>query len=767
MSKRIGHDETAEDARPQAESYWNDDRDADNAAPEEAHLLEHLRVLYKRRWTAVTTFVLVVLAMMLRTLNAIPVYEARVQLLIDVEAPKVLNFKDVFDQGHSPYDYEFTETQQKLLTSRSLARKTLDALRMWQHPYFGGPTPNTTSSSSTRGAIGFTNGILALVRGAFQSKAETIGREKRAPAESAAESQAIDAFLGGLVIIPVKNSRLVDVVYRSPDPVFATTIVNELAHQYIQQNVELRFHASKDASDWLGQQLAEQRKKVEVSELAIQRFREDNDAVSLEDRQNIVVQKLADLNGAVTSAKNERITKEAGYNRLRTMADDRSALDAFPAILSNSFVQQLKSELADAQHKQAQFSETLGDKHPDMIKARSAVDTALAKLNTEIDKVVESVHNEYLTALAREQDLVAALNAQKNEALGQNRKAIAYGALQRDAASNRQMFEALLQRTKETGLSEELRATNVRIVDAAEVPRSPAGPNTRTDFLLAVLVGGVVAVGFVFGLEYLDNRIKSPDEITAHLRMPCLGLVPAAPDNYVTGGAPLINNGVPAYFSEAFRTIRTNVLFSSVEEGSRTIVVTSTGPGEGKTVVSSNLALALAQANQRVLLVDADMRRPQIHSYFSHPQEPGLSNFIVGNSEVGDVVRPSGVPGLWLLPSGLIPPNPAELLGSMKFKEFLATLKERFDWVIIDSPPVMAVTDACILAHSAHGVLFVVGAEMTNRKAARRALKQLALAQAGLMGAVLNRVDVEHHGHYYSGYYRTAYARYYGAPAHN
>jgi capsular exopolysaccharide synthesis family protein len=307
----------------------------------------------------------------------------------------------------------------------------------------------------------------------------------------------------------------------------------------------------------------------------------------------------------------------------------------------------------------------------------------------------------------------------------------------------------------------------VRIVDAAEVPRSPAGPNTRTDFLLAVLVGGVVAVGFVFGLEYLDNRLKSPDEITAHLRMPCLGLVPAAPDTYVTGGAPLINNGVPAYFSEAFRTIRTNVLFSSVEEGSRTIVVTSTGPGEGKTVVSSNLALALAQANQRVLLIDADMRRPQIHSYFSHPQEPGLSNFIVGNSEVGDVVRPSGVPQLWLLPSGLIPPNPAELLGSMKFKEFLATLKERFDWVIIDSPPVMAVTDACILAHSAHGVLFVVGSEMTSRKAARGALKQLALAQAGLMGAVLNRVDVEHHGHYYSGYYRTAYARYYGAPAHN
>jgi succinoglycan biosynthesis transport protein ExoP len=555
-------------------------------------------------------------------------------------------------------------------------------------------------------------------------------------------------------------------VYRSIDPVFATTVVNELARQYIQQSLELRFNASKDASEWLGEQLADQRKKVEASELALQRFREDNDAVSLDDRQNIVVQKLVDLNGAVTTAKNERITKEAAYNRLRAIAADRGAIDTFPAILSNAYVQQLKSELAELQHKEAELSETLGDRHPDLVKARSAVAAAQTKLNTEIDNVVESVHNEYLTALAREQDLVAALNAQKEEALAQNRKAIAYGALQRDAASNRQIFETLLQRTKETGLSGELRATNIRIVDAAEVPRSPAGPNTRTDLLLAILVGAVLAIGVAFGLEYLDNRIKSADEITGYLRLPCLGLVPAAAEKGALRTAPLINNGVRPHFSEAFRTIRTNVLFSSVSDGSRTIVVTSTGPGEGKTVVSSNLALALSQANQRVLLIDADMRRPQVHAYFSHPQEPGLSNFIVGNSEADDAIRPSGIPGLWLLPSGLVPPNPAELLGTARFRDFLGTLKDRFDWIIIDSPPVMAVTDACVLAHSAHGVLFVVGAEMTSRKAARGALKQLALAQAGLMGAILNRVDADHQGHYY-GYSRHAYAQYHDAPAHN
>jgi polysaccharide biosynthesis transport protein len=716
---------------------------------------DYLRALYKRRWIAAAVFVVVATAMLLRTANDVPIFDARVQLLIDAEAPNVLSFSEVIADAQARYDYAFTETQHKLLTSRTLARKTIDALHLWQHPYLGSDASNQPPPSV--GLIGTVTKRFTAFLG-FGAPAPTSNAEPPAPGESVGESRAIDTFLSGLVVAPLKNSRLVDVVYRSPDPAFATTVVNELARQYIQQNLDLRFRVSKDASDWLEQQLAQQRQQVEKSELALQRFREQNDAVSLEEHQNIVVQKLADLNGAVTEVKNERIAKETSYERLRAIVDDVAALDAFPAVLSNTFIQELKSELSQLQQKQSQLSEALGDKHPEMIKARAAVANAEQKLKTEIRNVVESVKNEYLTAVAREKTLVKALNAQKGEALSQNRKAIAYGALQRDAASNRQIYESLLQRLKETDLSEELRATNVRIVDVAELPRTPIGANRRTELLFAILVGAVVAIGLVFGLDYIDNRITSADEMTGQLGIPCLGLVPAAQRQ--SDGAPLINSGATAHFSEAFRTIRTNVVFSSIGDGCRTIVITSTSAGEGKTVVTSNLALALAQANQRVLVIDADLRRPQMHNYLSAAQEPGLSNYIVGNSTAAEVQHETGVSGLTLLPCGRIPPNPAELLGSSRFKDFLSSMREHFDWIVIDSPPVMAVTDACLVAHLADGVLFVVGSEMTNRKAARRAVRQLQLARAGFIGGILNRVDLQQGGYYYSSYYGRNAARY-------
>jgi succinoglycan biosynthesis transport protein ExoP len=250
-----------------------------------------------------------------------------------------------------------------------------------------------------------------------------------------------------------------------------------------------------------------------------------------------------------------------------------------------------------------------------------------------------------------------------------------------------------------------------------------------------------------------------PDEIKTHLGLSFLGMIPALFEKGL--GSPLMSNGVPANFSEAFRAIRTNVLFSSAAEGSKAVVVTSSGPGEGKTLVATNLAVALAQASQRVLLVDADMRKPRVHAVFGKTQEPGLSNVLVGNAKASEGVRNSSVPGLWILPAGMNPPNPAELLGSKRFKDFVTSLGQHFDWVVIDTPPVMAVTDSAIAAHAAQGVVFVLGAEMTSRRTAQRAIEQLHNAQAKFVGAILNRVDLKHQGYYYSQYYKRAYADYY------
>jgi len=712
----------------------------------EVHLLDYVKVLYKRRWTALTVFFIVVISVAVVTFTATPIYEAKVQILIEKENANVVSFKEAYEQNQIADDYY--QTQYRILQSRTLARRTITALNLWNQPHVNPAPASGFAFSKLLNPIGVIRELLAPAKPA----------ESPATDETKTQSRIIDAFLGQVTVAPIRNSRLVDVKVQSADPVMCTNIANALAKSYIEQNLEFKFMASKEASDWLGQRLTEQRKQVENSEQALQRYREQTEAISLEERQNIVVQKLADLNSAVTRAKTDRIQKETAYNQIRSIQNDRNSLDTFPAVISNNFIQQQKAEIADLQRQQAQLSEKLGPNHPDMLKISNAVHLAETKLRGEISKIVQSVKNEYQGAVIQEQNLTAALDQQKRDALALNRKNIDYGVLQRDAATNRQIFDSLLQRTKETGISGELRTSNIRVVDAAETPQRPVTPNKQYNMLLAFFGGAALAMGLAFFFEYIDNCIKTPDEIKQNLGLAFLGMVPALFDENTKN--PLINNGVPNNFGESFRAIRTNVLFSSAD-AQRSVVVTSTGPGEGKTVVAGNLAIALAQAGQRVLLMDADMRKPRVHEIFDQPQQPGLSNVLVGNAKASESVRQTAVPGLWILPAGMHPPNPAELLGSKRFKDFMTSLTQHFDFVVIDSPPVMAVTDASVVAHIASGVLYVVGAEMTSRHAAQRGLEQLEHARAKFIGAVLNRVDLKHHAYYYSQYYSRKYSSYY------
>lgn len=559
----------------------------------------------------------------------------------------------------------------------------------------------------------------------------------------------------------MRNSRLVDITYRSTHPRLATAVINAHAAAYIDRNLEFRLVTSLDATDWLSEQLEEQRQVVEASETALYRYRQEHDAVSLEDRENIVVQRLAELSAAHTRAKTELISKESAYRQLDALAGNGDAIDALPAIVSNSFIQQVRAELAGLERDRAEKEENLGALHPDMISVQSAIVVAETRLQVEIDKVVESVRNEYLAAESQERSLARELDAQKHEALAMNEMGIGYGVLARDAESNRQIYDSLLQRAKETGVSAELRSSNIRIVDEAEVPTDPISPRKGQILLIALLLGTMGGAGVAFFFEYLDDRIKSPDDLKTHLGLPSLGMIPAVPTKQLTAGLPpLINNGVPPRFSEALRSVRTGVLFSTAQ-AKRSFIVTSTGPSEGKSVVASNLGIGLAQAQQRVLLIDADMRRPTLHTTLGSDQEPGLSNLLVGDAKAQEAIRKTSVPGLWLLPSGLIPPNPAELLGSEKFKALLDSLVDQFDWVLIDSPPVMAVTDASVVAHWAAGVIFVIGADMTSRRAAQQAIDQLESANGRLVGGVLNRVNLKQNSYYYSQYYRSQYQQYY------
>jgi capsular exopolysaccharide synthesis family protein len=686
------------------------------------------------------------------TFTATPIFSARTQILIENENPNVVKFEEVYEQNKA---LDYYQTQYRLLQSRALARRTLDAEKLWEHPLFAG---GGDSSGVTLNPIAWAVAGAQFVRGFFVQSPKSA--ESPEATENATQSRVIDTFLKGLTVTPIRNSRLVDVSFRSPDPALSSRVANALAKQYIEQNLEFKFLATKEATDFLNARTAEQRKSLEKSEQALQQYREKTGAMALEDRQNIVVQRLSDLNAAVTRARTERIEKESVYNQIRAIQSDRTAVDTFPAILNNTFIQQLKGQLNEQQRLKAQLAEKLGARHPDMVKAQSAIETTETRINAEVQKVVQALRNDYQAAQANERSLQASLDQQRAEAQDLNRASIQYGVLQRDATSNQTMFSGLLERSRETGISGELKTSNIRIVDQAETPRRPASPNKVTNLLLALFGGSFLGIGLAFFFEYLDSRVKQPEEIKTQLGLPFLGMIPVFNPKETTG-PPLIGNGMPVEFAEAFRGIRTNILFSSADAGSKSIVVTSTGPGEGKSVVSANIAMSLALAGQRVLLIDADMRRPKTHEFFGVALEPGLSNVMVGDAKASETVKKTLTPNLWLMAAGKHPPNPAELLGSRRFSDFMTSLSDHFDWVIIDSPPVMAVTDASVIAHSVTGVVFVVGAEMTSRGTAKAALEQLNSAKAKYVGGILNRVDVRRNPYYYARHYRREYSSYY------
>ena len=737
---------------------------ASHPTPEEKHVLDYLRVVYRRRWVALPVFLVVFVVGAVNALRQTPVYQARAQLLIQKDAPNVARLDQVFENQSGWFDSDFYQTQLRILQSRTLARRTVDAMKLWDAPRLGnGPTPKEQISVTDflwRGVFS----VIDLAKKPFANPPQAQPAVAIAPAdpeekdETAAQSARIGEFLGGLSVVPVRNSQIVEIRYASTDPQFAARAANGVANAYIQQTMEFKFSASKDAADWLSARLAEQRQAVEKSEAALQAYKERNGTVTTTDgASNIVVQRLTELNSALTKAKTERINKEAAYNQLKA-AEAAGNLDSFPAILSNDYVQKLRTDLSDLQRQQAQLADRYGERHAEVIKNKTAIQAADAKLRGELGKIVESVHSEYQAALSEEQSLQSALDSQKTEALNMNRKGIEFGVLQREADSNRQIYESLMQRTKETGITSESKTTNVRIIDPAEVPGGPISPNVSHDLTVSFGMSLFLAIAVAFGLEYLDNRIKSPQELKAQLGIPFLGLVPSASKS----GDPLLSREVPANFAEAFKSIRTNVLFSSAEDGMRSVVVTSSGPGEGKSIVSSNLAVALAQAGQRVLLIDGDMRRPRVHEIFGADQEPGLSNVLTAGAKPSEAIkRCPTVHGLWILSSGHIPPNPAELLGSHRFRDFMGSLDDHFDWVVIDSPPVLVVTDSSIVANHASGVVFVVGSDKTSRQAARAAVEQLDAANARIIGSVLNRVNLARHQYYYSSYYRKEYSKYY------
>ena len=694
--------------------------------------------------------------------------------MIEVERPRVVLFEGDQKTDRADESQDYQETQRRILQSRALASRTLEALSLWQHPAFGGGRQEQPSALRARldSVVGWFSSLPAKLskspnytRGGLAQPEGPDPDEELGFKEKMEQSAAIDAFLNKLDVSQAGSSRLVDVTFRATDPKLAAAVANALTEAYIAQNHEFKSTVAKEAADWLADQLEGHRKQLQQSQETLQRYREQRPDASGGEGADLVLRRLESLNATLMTARTDRIQKETLYNQVQALQGDQNSLDSLQFVQSNTSLQAIKKELAQLQQQDLQLAQKLGERHPDRAKLRLAIQTTEARLKSEMEIAIERVRNDYTAAQEQEASLIRAVEGQKREATATTGKRAEYEDLARAASTDQEIFATLLQRAKETGVTTGLVASNIRIVDPATAPQSPISPNPRRNLLMALFGGTALALGLAFFADYMDRAITSPEQIKSQLGLHCLGLVPILVGWKRKRSPVLTDTGLPAAFLESFRTVRTNVLFSSKGETVHTILVTSTGPGEGKTLVAGNLAISLAQTGRRVLLVDADMRKPRVHTMFRQSQVPGLSEAIAGGWNGAQCAIGTSVPGLWLIPAGAIPPNPSELLSSERCQQFITALPQFFDWVIIDSPPVMAVTDASLIANFAAGVLFVLAAEQTKGPAASNALNQLDAANAKFIGAVLNKVNFKRNAFYYSDHYSREYGDYYSTPA--
>jgi exopolysaccharide transport family protein len=711
---------------------------------------QYLRVLLKRRWVVISAFMLIVILTAIYSFTTVPVYQAKARIVIEKENPNLVSIQEVMAVDSTGTDYY--QTQYNIIESRTVAREVIRRLNLDKSPEF---LPESE------------DGMLSGLSEWFREKhrvwkdqiSSLLNAEKNKGADRKSDdpsqdSPIVSAFISRIKVTPIRNSRLVDVSASAKDPVLAARMANEVVKVYIDQNMETKLLAAKEAVKWLTERIEDERKKVESAENALLQYKQEQGIITgfSNDAEKITAEKLAKLNNQVVEAESKRVETETRYQQALSLEKTPDLLDSIPEVLSNDIIKEIKKMEVNLYNKMSELSKKYGSNHPQMIAIQSELAELHQRKANEGKRIVSALRNEYRMSVAKEESLKKSFEEQKGESLNMNKKAIQYGVLYRQAESSKHMYELLIKRFKETSLTEEMKTGNIRVIDRAEIPGSPISPNKSRNTLLAAIIGLAMGVGLAFGLEYMDNSVKLPDEIKQYLGVPYLGPIPAFDANEQKYGAvrELITLHSPKSTpSESFRGIRTAVLFSSADVRPQVILVTSARPSEGKTLCAVNIAIAMAQSGSRTLIIDCDMRRPRVHKIFETGENKGLSAVLVGTCELGEAILPTGIENVDVLPSGAVPPNPSELLGSKRMDSIIQELKKRYDRIIIDSPPVTAVTDSVVVSSLVDGVILVIRTAETPRQVVYNAMMSLKAANARILGAVLNAVNIGRDSYYY------------------
>jgi succinoglycan biosynthesis transport protein ExoP len=704
-------------------------------------VVQFLRVV-RKSWALVLASAILGAGLALIYSKSLPrIYEASAMVELNATAIRPLGEKsdDMMALGASPFwdNLEYYETQYKIVTSQRVLGEVVRNLNLSTDASFLGlPSPPATPTS------------LDLV---------------------------IEMLRGRIRVEPVKGSRLFLVHVQDTDTKRAVRICDAIAETYVQQNLDSAVGASADAAAWLAGQLDRVGQDLKASEDALYEFKRVNDlpSTSINEASNMVRLEMQEFDTALSRTKTQREELQARVVELSKISEDN--VDQLPAseLLGNGFLQQLRTEyLTASRERNAFLAEGKGANHPLVKRAEERVAQATAALLAEIKNIKGAVEKDLAVVTRQEAGDRGLYLEARRVAVDLNMKEIEYHRLDRTREENDKLHTLLLEHMKEADLARMMHVNNVRLVDHAVEPRSPVRPQTVVNMGVGLGIGLLLGVGLAWLRVVLDRSIKTPADVE-QLRVTFLGLLPRTEDvaeaaygrrrrrrarrsNGPASDAPaelVVHTHAMSGVAEAARSIRTNLLFMSPDKPYRTVLGSSAAPAEGKTTVACSIAIALAQGGQRVCIVDCDLRRPRLHRIFNRAGDTGVTSVLVGDASIEDVAKPTVVPNLWSVPAGPLPPNPADLLHSDRFRRLVSELSTRFDRVIIDSAPLVAVTDSAIISTIVDGTIFVVRAFETTKQLCAQGLRSLRDVESPIVGAVLNAVDLSRHEYSYQYHY--------------
>ncbi|HEY7317348.1 MAG TPA: polysaccharide biosynthesis tyrosine autokinase [Candidatus Binatia bacterium] len=759
--------------------------------PDEVPLSAYWNMIVKNRKTILTIFFVISAVGTLFSLSATKLYTATATIKIEPQSPRITGGLGEFQPDDSRnQQFDYYPTQFALLQSRPLVARVITELGLESKKSFTAAkivSPNPISHLTNwivqiQGLLISSVGPLFKSRGSSDDErfSNAFAEPGNLGLELTVSPSLIDRYLGFITIAPIEKTRLVKVQFTTPSPVLSQVLANAHVQTFLRMSLEGRFGLTQEAREFLEQKKNELRTKLEKAEADLNNFRRGHNVLSVDKGENIVVDRLVDINKQLTAARSQRIEAESLY---RTV-ENKNYQD-LAEIMRQGLVQQLKGNITTLEAEKARLGTIFKPDHPRMQELNQQIAAARQAFNSEVASVVSGIKSGYTAALAKERALESEAAKQQQDALNLRELGVQYTVLQEEVNANRSLYESILKRLSETNVSNDLAVSNMQIAERAARPRSPSGPNVPLFILASMMSGLFLGLSAAFLREFVNTSVGTPDDVWRTIGVATLGVVPDLkylplgasahgkqnatrlgqgkrflPSKIRPGQELTTNHSSLSIISESYRTIRTSLLLSQAEKPPQVILLTSPSPGEGKTATTLNLAIALAQDGRSVLVIDGDMRKGTCHSRLGLRNHRGLSNVLTGGLSLQEGIQETPINGLFLFSYGMTPPNPTELLGSRKMTEILNEVRQRFEFVLIDSPPVIGISDAAVLSVIADGVLLVFSGKTTSSSYARKAVERLEMVRARLLGVVLNAVSLDD-PHY--SYYRS-YSNYYHSP---